>query len=387
MLELRVTGLECAKSEVYFRLTLNVTTRRSLGVISALFLGLLNVGCSIKPQLFGQQEAGPDLLKFRPSGSVTEWFAYHEGALKPGYPDRREEILQGDPSRGIGLKQAASMGGGEAPIPPPEQFRVFLFMGQSNMAGFAKAGKLDKTMREPHPRIRIWAKGKWQYLSPKRNFGPEVTFAHIMAKNFPTDTIGIIKVAVSGTGMNAWKPDWEWAEANKTGDALKGSLYRDMVNAVAAAREVSDFSLDSFIWKQGGRDGRKPELATSYQDRFVEMVDHLRIDLAVPELPVFVLTYFDEAGIEEHRKILEKVRPNALPLYLSKARVSSYLDNAYPVFHGKLPTKIDQVHFDTRGQVMLGEMTAGAVTEYFNTVEPKQAEDKKGEYIEPPLPK
>jgi hypothetical protein len=339
-------------------------------------------GCSIKPQFFGKTELDESLLKYR-NAQAIEWLAYREGDR---HPDYRESILKEDPSRGIGLKPANSEGGGAAMVPPKTNFRVFLFMGQSNMVGHGRAGKLDPPYSEPHSRIRIWAKGEWQYLVPKKNFGPEVSFAHEMANVFPNDTIGIIKVAVGGTGMNSWKPDWEWSAASKTGDALKGSLYRDMINAVAAAHQVSEFQLSGFIWKQGGRDAKKSELSETYQERFVELVEYMRADLAVPELPVFVLTYFDEKGIMENRKILEKVRPNALPLYLSKARVSEYLPNAYPIFHGKLPTVLDQVHFNSDGQILLGQMTAREVTRYYFTREPEEKPNTSRKIVTPPVP-
>ncbi|MDF1816900.1 MAG: sialate O-acetylesterase, partial [Verrucomicrobiales bacterium] len=227
---------------------------------------LFSVSCSIQPEFFGKSSLDQDLLKYR-DVNATEWSAYRAEAR---HFDLRELTLREDPSRGIGLKQAATMGGGEAGPPERTRFRVFLLMGQSNMVGHGKAGKLPPPYSGPHPRIRIWARGKWQYMVPKKQFGPEVAFAHEMVNIFPEDTIGIIKVAVGGTGMNAWKPDWEWSEASKTGDALKGSLYRDMINAVAAAHRVSRFEVGGFIWKQGGRDAKKSELAESYQDRFVE---------------------------------------------------------------------------------------------------------------------
>lgn len=354
-----------------------------LPIAAVLSAGLLFPGCTLRSGWFATTEAE---LGARMGNDSSEWVAYHQGTLLPGYAELREATLKDDPSRGVGLKQANSMAGDEAPVAHGTPFRVFLFMGQSNMVGHGRAGQLDEVYREPHPRIRIWSKDNWHYLTPKKNFGPEVRFAHEMLNVFPGETIGIIKVAVSGTGMNAWKPDWEWSAASKTGDALKGSLYRDMIKAVSGAHQVSTFQLSGFIWKQGGRDGKKAVLAETYQDRFIEMVKHLREDLAVPELPIFVLTYFDEEGISLNRSLLEKVRPKAFPLYLSKARVSRYLENAYPVFHGRLPTRMDQVHFNTEGQMQLGLMTAEAVAAYYSVFENAEGENPTGRISDPPIP-
>ncbi len=344
----------------------------SLRLLSLLIGCVSLINCSIKPQFFGKNELDNTFITTHRNAS--EWYAYEKDELAP---DRREMVLEDDPSRGVGLKQANSMGGGDAPILPRTKLRVFLLMGQSNMVGHGKADKLPPPYNEPHPRVRIWAKGKWQYLIPKSNFGPEVSFAHEMATLFPSDTIGIIKVAVSGTGIDAWKPDWQWSAASKTGDALKGSLYRDMINAVSGAHQVSDFKLCGLIWKQGDRDARKLELSESYQQRFMELVEHLRADLATPELPVFVLTYFDVAGIEARRELVEKLRPNGLSLYISQAEVSSYLKNAFPVFHGLLPTIFDHVHFNSEGQITLGKMTAAAVANHYLATEHGTTNSKK----------
>ncbi len=358
-----------------------------LALASLLVLGFGASGCSVRSSVLGL-EVPASVWSDPTQSAIAEFSAYDDRSLRPEYPGLREAVLEDDPSRGVGLKQANSMGGGEASILTPGRFRVFLFMGQSNMTGHGRAGKLTPPLNEPHPRIRIWAKGQWQYLVPKRNFGPEVSFTHDLIKDLPGETIGIIKVAVAGTGMNAWKPDWEWSAASKTGDALKGSLYRDMIEAVAEAREVSDFQLGGFVWKQGGRDAKKTELAETYRERFIELVGHVRSDLGAPDLPVFVLTYFDEAGIFRHRELLENMRPKALPLYLSKARVSQDIANAFPVFHGLLPTRIDQVHFDTEGQLQLGQLTAGAVRDYLVRVEDlgTQLPSNSGPIVEPPVP-
>jgi len=47
------------------------------------------------------------------------------------------------------------MGGGEAAISKTGKLRVFLLMGQSNMAGAAKATELKSPYNKKHDRIRI----------------------------------------------------------------------------------------------------------------------------------------------------------------------------------------------------------------------------------------
>jgi len=271
--------------------------------------------------------------------------------------------------RGVGLRQANSLGGGPAPVSGDRKFQVFIFMGQSNMTGHGWSVDLDSPYNRKHERIRVWANNRWEYLVPRRNFGPETAFAHKMANGRPDSTIGIIKVAVGATGLAAWKPDYDRKLATTTKDGLKGSLYRDLMDAVSSAREKSKFEIDGFVWKHGGKDSRKAHLAGTYQQRFIELVDRMRMDLSAPEMPVYVLTYFDKTGIEEHRKKIARVRANALPIFSSQATVSEYLASAFPVFHGRLPTRPDKVHFNSKGQLKLGEMTAEAVLNHLFAAE------------------
>ena len=81
-----------------------------------------------------------------------------------------------------GLRQANSMGGGKAAISKSGKFRVFVLMGQSGMAGAAKASKLTPLHNEKHNRIRVWANGTWEYFVPSVRFGPGVSMAHQLAE-------------------------------------------------------------------------------------------------------------------------------------------------------------------------------------------------------------
>jgi len=74
------------------------------------------------------------------------------------------------------------MGGGEAAISKTGKLRVFLLMGQSNMAGAAKATELKSPYNKKHDRIRIWANGRWEYFLPRHRFGPGVSMAHELVK-------------------------------------------------------------------------------------------------------------------------------------------------------------------------------------------------------------
>ncbi|MDH3651466.1 MAG: alpha/beta hydrolase fold domain-containing protein, partial [Saprospiraceae bacterium] len=154
-----------------------------------------------------------------------------------------------------GFMQANSMGGGEAPVSKSGKFRVFVLMGQSNMSGAAKSSKLEPPYNEKHERIRIWANGRWEYFIPSHRFGPGVSMAHQLAERWPEDNIGIIKVAVGGTGICGFEKDWSFERAELTWDGKKGPLYKDLMNAIAEAKRISNPEFCGFVWKQGAADG------------------------------------------------------------------------------------------------------------------------------------
>ena len=139
-----------------------------------------------------------------------------------------------------GFTQANTMGAGEAPISKDGKFRVFVLMGQSNMNGSGRAEDLDPPYNRKHERIRIWANGRWEYMVPRNKFGPGVSLAHQLADFWPDDTIGIIKVSCGATGISAFEKNWSYERAERSKDGKKGSLYRDLMNAVAEAKRISN---------------------------------------------------------------------------------------------------------------------------------------------------
>ncbi|MHC4569250.1 MAG: alpha-L-fucosidase, partial [Planctomycetota bacterium] len=193
-----------------------------------------------------------------------------------------------------GFKQANTMGGGQAAISKRGKFRVFVLMGQSNMQGAGRAKELKAPYNEKHDRIRIWANGRWEYFVPSQRFGPGVSFAHQLADFWPDDTIGIIKVAVGGTGICGFEKNWSFERAELTWDGKKGPLYKDLMNAVAEAKRISNTEFCGFFWKQGAADGTKKVLANAYYDRFRQLVSDLRADLGVSDLPTFVPVYMKD---------------------------------------------------------------------------------------------
>ena len=100
--------------------------------------------------------------------------------------------------------------------------KVFILAGQSNMVGWGDSARLPDDFRKGNDRVLMFEDGKWQPLRPTKkampkqkrfgmtefSFGPEISFAHEMAKAWLDETIGTVKFAIGGTSILAWKPKW-----------------------------------------------------------------------------------------------------------------------------------------------------------------------------------
>jgi len=310
-----------------------------------------------------------------------------------------------------GFKQSNTMGGGEAAISKSGTFRVFVLMGQSNMQGAGRAKELKAPYNKKHDRIRIWANGRWEYFVPSQRFGPGVSMAHQLAESWPDDTIGIIKVASGGTGICGFEKNWSFERAELTWDGKKGPLYRDVLNAVAEARNISKPEFCGFVWKQGAADGTRKVLANAYYDRFKQLISDLRSDLGVADLPTFVpvymkdeellkallsrmnekdvlkakrsagkapendgellktlLSYINDLDLPEARKLGGR-RPYIATVINAQNRAGREIPNVTTLYPGKLPSGDDGTHYSSEGYITLGKIVATAVEEFYKTKE------------------
>lgn len=263
-----------------------------------------------------------------------------------------------------------SLGGGKAPLPTTGRFRVFILSGQSNMVGQGEAKELTEVYRKPHDRIRIWCEGGWQYLVPSRRFGPEVGMAHELAKAWPDDTIGIIKVAIGGTGILAFVPDWSREQADRTGDGWKGPIYKTIIRCYQAAKQAGGIELAGFVWKQGGKDAKSLDTAKEYLANLEKLVAGVRKDTGAADLPVFISTYMtreelDKAAEDPSTKALAQGRPGLVDVLKAQLDAPQKIPNVFTVVHGRLPLKPDGIHFNTEGQLTQGKLIADAVVKYY----------------------
>ena len=224
--------------------------------------------------------------------------------------------------------------------------RVFLLAGQSNMVGWGDSTKLPDDLRKGNDRVLMFEDGKWQPLRPHEpankgqrrvglaefHFGPEIAFGHEMAKAWPEETIGIIKFAIGGTSVLAWKPDWPKEDADRVGQGKLGSLYKKLMEKVDEAKKARDIEVVGFLWHQGGGDMKKVDVArelSSFQP---------------PTLP--------------------PGRPGAWLVLKAQFDAQKEIPHSKMVILRNIEKHPKNVHFNMEGQLKVGKLFAEAFLEY-----------------------
>jgi hypothetical protein len=154
----------------------------------------------------------------------------------------------------------------------------FLMIGQSNMAGrgfLTDAAPLDTN----GGRLMVLRNGRWQRMyrpvNPDRHVSGTClaeSFAKAYSDEHPDIDVGIIPCADGGTSLSQWEEG--------------GLLFDYAVSCAKLAMRTS--RLGGILWHQGEGEAKTPELASSYAARFFPIVQELRKELNLPEVPFLV---------------------------------------------------------------------------------------------------
>ncbi|HET7537010.1 MAG TPA: sialate O-acetylesterase [Candidatus Didemnitutus sp.] len=219
---------------------------------------------------------------------------------------------------------------------PADNIKIFLLIGQSNMAG---RGKVEAEDTQAHPRVFMLTKDlAWvpaidpmHFDKPERiGTGLGKTFGAVVADAEPGAIIGLVPAAFGGSALDEWRP---------------GEPH--YVAALARAKEaLKHGQLAGILWHQGESD-RAPNLVATYPERFAKMIAQLRADLGAPDVPVILgeIGRFcdDQAGI--NAALAETARK--IP------------DAAFVTTEG-LTDQGDKLHFDSASFRELGRRYARA---------------------------
>ncbi len=225
----------------------------------------------------------------------------------------------------------------------PPRLKLFLLIGQSNMAG---RGKVEPQEADP----AIWMLTKDQQWVPARDplhfdkpsvvgVGPGLSFARALAKQYPDMQIGLVPCAVGGSNIDVWVPGAYYAQT-------KSYPYDDTMRRMQKALEQGE--LAGILWHQGESDS-KAERAVVYAQKLEELVSRLRTELKVPAVPFVAGTLGD---FHLNRNPWAKVVNEQL------VEAAKRIPAMYVVSAAGLEHKGDTTHFDTPAARILGERYA-----------------------------
>jgi lysophospholipase L1-like esterase len=215
---------------------------------------------------------------------------------------------------------------------------MIIMAGQSNMMGRGRTYNLPADYKQTPSNISFFYQGRPHKLAEFSSFGPEVAFAHEVARAFPQDRIILVKQAVTGSSIKQWMPN--------------GAIYNGLLRQIGfATDEYPTNVVDAVLWMQGESDARSDaQEAKQYGSRLYTLIQHLRSDtdapqslfilgLINPEHPAFLMT----ESVRQQQQQIQQQLPNVMTISTDGL--------------GKLP---DRMHYDAEGQIQLGKRFAEA---------------------------
>ena len=231
---------------------------------------------------------------------------------------------------------------------------VFLLAGQSNMAGAGTSAEIPERLAKTPEGIRLYEDGEMRELVWRDAFGPEVGFAHGIAGEVAGPVV-LCKVARGGANL---RYDWNPDGTSRGEDEYRGPLYPRLIEAAkGVASSVGECAFAGMLWMQGERDSVFEDMAKVYEDNLRVFIASVRRDVGAPDVPfVTALPSPRKYNIgpgafqHAHREIVQA----------AQARYVESDPNAALVKTHDLPQS-DNLHFDTGGQLVLGQRFAEAM--------------------------
>ena len=218
--------------------------------------------------------------------------------------------------------------------------RIYLLAGQSNMMGRGRTYELPPSYKTTPANVQFYYQGRLKPLAHTAYFGPEVTFAHAVARAFPQDKHILIKVAATGSSIKQWQ----------RGQPLYYSLIRQLQLALPEYFAKAKPPVEAIIWMQGEQDARKLADAHNYKTQVQQFISHLRTDIAAPKSLL----------------VMGRVNPTS-PLFkmlaivqAGQAQLARTLPHTLLVNTEGLGTLHDHIHYSAQGQMELGRRMAQA---------------------------
>ncbi len=148
---------------------------------------------------------------------------------------------------------------------------------------------------------RIARDGRGSHLSATsngRSIGPELGFGHVLGE-FHDEQVLLIKTAMGNRslGFDFRPPSSGRKDLNNKFESLEYRLMVDGIKKTLAKIEKvvpgyrgQGYELAGFVWFQGHKDGGSPEGVAEYEKHLVHLIQDVRKEFQVPQLPVAVAT-------------------------------------------------------------------------------------------------
>jgi Carbohydrate esterase, sialic acid-specific acetylesterase len=247
---------------------------------------------------------------------------------------------------------------------------VFLLTGQSNMTGYASANDLTSDQKKSIDNVKIYMdltwegddskERKWLTLGPGfgssgSNIGPELFLGKILSDSMPGRKIAFVKVCCGSTylGNYSAKASDCWVPPSSN-NGTAGAHYKRMLTSIDAALKAFNSAYDTtqytprwagFVWLQGEFDGQDQNLANAYEANLTCLINDVRKDLKVSDLPIIIPMIDVQSSWQYNSKIRA-----------AEVAVTKKLKNVDTLDTKGFPT--DNVHYKAQGQVKIGTIAA-----------------------------
>lgn len=266
-----------------------------------------------------------------------------------------------------------------------ESVDVYILSGQSNMQGIGKLGALPAGDLSMPGDVSFFLNGKFVPIKPGQTktshrageFGPEIGFGQVMGRESGKRKVYLIKLALSGQPLhfgwhgNKWAGDRPAPNRNtfypgkEAGDANTGNHYRRLLaHCRKALKVLADAKIPcqvkGFAWMQGEQDAKHAQSAAEYAPMLKLLKQRLAEDLGVQKLPMVygqVLPHRPALPRFTDRPALRRSQANA---DAGSGHVDAIPNTAMVPTEG-MPLLKDTVHYDARGQLMLGRAMGEAM--------------------------
>jgi hypothetical protein len=263
-----------------------------------------------------------------------------------------ERALSGAEHAKVGLTLEREHGLKTWYVEQEQPVAVYLMAGQSNMVGQGVGEELTAPLNTTQGDVMAWASVsigwsplRWGTGNGPTQFGPELSFGRAMADSDAQARVAIVKYAVNGTNLAQ-----DWAPG-------VGSVYTDFNASITAARQRLDglsvpYEIRGLLWMQGESDALDETMAASYQQNMTAFIESVRGFVGVADMPVVIARI---------RGTMPAPFYHSLAVRMAQESVAAGDANVRIIDTDPLTLHADGVHYDTAGQLALGQAFATAM--------------------------